>query len=176
MEHHGFIHDMLDVKALILAVMSRVKYPVTAQQIFELSYQDDCLSYFDVQEAIPQMVETGHLAHDRGDRFVITDKGKDAAELMDSSVAYPVLQRAIQAVNHFNAEEKRKGYIQARAVQQENGEYVAELILNDPEGQLMRMELMAPNQRQAIRLANAFEACADPLYQTIMDVLMEEME
>ena len=61
MERHGFIQDILDVKILILYVMSLVQDPVSAQTIYELSYQDERLSYFDVQEAIPQMVESGHL-------------------------------------------------------------------------------------------------------------------
>ena len=56
METHGFIHSMLDVKVLILYVMARAAYPADAQKIYELCYQDDCLSYFDVQEALPQMV------------------------------------------------------------------------------------------------------------------------
>ena len=44
MQRLGFIHDMLDVKVLILFVMARVSYPVNIQQIYELCYQDDCLS------------------------------------------------------------------------------------------------------------------------------------
>ena len=61
MQRLGFIHDMLDVKVLILFVMSKVSYPVTCQEIYELCYQDDCLSYFDVCTAIDEMVKTGHL-------------------------------------------------------------------------------------------------------------------
>lgn len=61
MERHGFIRDILDVKLLILYVMSLIEEPASAQTIYELCYQDERLSYFDVQEAIPQMVETGHL-------------------------------------------------------------------------------------------------------------------
>ena len=53
MERHGFVHDMLDVKVLILYIMARVAYPVDLQKIYELSYQDDGLSYFDVAEAVP---------------------------------------------------------------------------------------------------------------------------
>ena len=36
MQRLGFIHDMLDVKVLILFVMSKVSYPVNVQQIYEL--------------------------------------------------------------------------------------------------------------------------------------------
>ena len=68
MERRGFIHDILDVKILILYVMSLVEEPISAQTIYELCYQDDCLSYFDVQEAIPQMVRSGHLVEEEFDR------------------------------------------------------------------------------------------------------------
>lgn len=176
MEHHGFIQDMLDVKVLILAVMSRVKYPVTGQQIYELCYQDDRLTYFDVQEAIPQMVQTGHLEQERENRFRISEKGREAAAVTEDSVAYPVLQRAIQAVEQFNTEEKRQGYIKTETLTGENGECAAALTLRDAGGQLLRMELMAPNERQARRLERAFAQCAEPLYQTIMEILLEEAE
>ena len=56
MEQHGFIHDMLDVKVLILYIMSRVQYPVNVDKVYELAYQDDCVSYFDVAQALPEMV------------------------------------------------------------------------------------------------------------------------
>ena len=61
MEQHGFIQDMLDVKVLILFVMAKLSYPVSLQKIYELCYQDDKLSYFDVSVAVPQMVQSGHL-------------------------------------------------------------------------------------------------------------------
>ena len=76
MQRLGFIHDMLDVKVLILFVMARVNYPVTSNEIYELCYQDDCLSYFDVCTAIPEMVKSGHLKEQEEQKYVITEKGK----------------------------------------------------------------------------------------------------
>ena len=57
---------MMDVKVLILFVMARVNYPVNMQQIYELCYQDDCLSYFDVCTAIPEMVKSGDVYKRQG--------------------------------------------------------------------------------------------------------------
>ena len=81
MQRLGFIHDMMDVKVLILYVMTRVNYPVTVQQIYELCYQDDCLSYFDVCTAVPEMVESLHLRALENDCYEITEKGKEAGAL-----------------------------------------------------------------------------------------------
>ena len=80
MQQHGFIHDMLDVKVLILFVASKALYPLSLQKIYELCFQDDCLSYFDVSVAVPQMVESGHLEKTGEDEYVITDKGRERAQ------------------------------------------------------------------------------------------------
>ena len=36
MERRGYMHDILDVKVLILYVLARVETPVTPQTIYEL--------------------------------------------------------------------------------------------------------------------------------------------
>ena len=87
MQRLGFIHDMLDVKVLILFVTARVHYPVTCQEAYELCYQDECLSYFDVCTAVPEMVKSGHLKEAENDCYEITEKGKTDGSLMEDSIA-----------------------------------------------------------------------------------------
>ena len=174
MEAHGFIRDMLDVKVLILFVASRARYPMSLQKIYELCYQDDCLSYFDLSLAVPEMVETGHLAEIEKDRFVITDKGRETEEVTEDAIAYPVMQRAKAAVERFNNEEKRDGTMQTAIEQRESGDYAVTMALSDEAGELMKLELMAPTQQQARALVKAFRARADRVYQTVMGLLLEK--
>ena len=102
MRRLGFIHDMMDVKVLILFVMSRINYPVTNGEIYELCYQDDCLSYFDVCTAVPEMVKSGHLKEVEAEKYAITDKGKADGSLTEDSIAFTVKQRAENAVAKYN--------------------------------------------------------------------------
>ena len=81
MQRLGFIHDMMDVKVLILYVAARSGYPLTMQEMYELCYQDECLSYFDICTALPEMVTSGHLRLTEDEKYEITEKGKEAAEL-----------------------------------------------------------------------------------------------
>lgn len=42
-------------------------------------------------EAVPQMIESGHLERvDGGACYVITEKGREAGSVTEDSVAYPV--------------------------------------------------------------------------------------
>ena len=91
----AFIRDMLDVKLLILFVASKAAYPMSLQKIYELCFQDDRLSYFDLSVAVPQMVDSGHLAEIEKDRFVITQKGREAEAVTEDGIAYPVMQRQL---------------------------------------------------------------------------------
>ena len=170
MERHGFIHDIMDVKVLILYVMNRVIYPVDAQKIYELCLQDDCLSYFDVLQAIPQMVDSGHLAQTE-EGYVITEKGKEDAALTEDSVAFPVAQRAARAVERFNREVRRSALVRTEILEQSNGDYLAVMSLDDELGRLMTLELTATSSRQAMALNKAFEAKADKIFQLVIGQL-----
>ena len=176
MERHGFIHDMLDVKILILFIMNRVLYPVDAQKIYELAYQDDCLSYFDVCEAVPQMVKTGHLEQTEEQLYVITEKGRETCTATDDSLAYPVMQRAMAAVERFNREMRRDHYIHTEVIPRPDGDYSVVLGLDDEMGNLMTLELAAPPQRQGRILANAYRKKAEQLFHMIMTDLLDEVE
>ncbi len=170
----GFIQDMLDVKVLVLFIMARVIYPVDLQKIYELSYQDDRLSYFDLAQAVPQMVETGHLEEIEEGRFAITEKGREACAITEDSIAYPVMKRAQAAVDRFNRAVRRSSYVKTNIQQRESGDFSVLLTLNDEVSDLLRTELLAPTQKQAYRLANAFSEQAELIYRNIMDRLLSE--
>lgn len=174
MRRLGFIHDMLDVKVLILFVMSRVSYPVDVQQVYELCYQDDCLSYFDVCTALPEMVKSGHLKEDENNCYVITDKGKADGSLTEDSIAYTVKQRAENAVARFNRQIRRSSFVKTQIIPRENGDYSVLMSLDDEMGNLMTLELMAPDQRQAVRLGKLFERKAENVYNLTMAELLED--
>lgn len=176
MDRHGFIHDILDVKLLILYVMSLVEEPISAQMIYELCYQDDSLSYFDVQEAIPQMVDSGHLEKWGNDCYLITDKGRETEEITHDSVAFPVKQRAKEAVEKRNRTAKREQFIKTEIKRKENGDFAVIMGLDDLQGSLMKLELTMPSLQQARKLEQAYRDHAEAIYQSVMVGLLEKSE
>lgn len=173
MQPVGFIHDMMDVKVLILFVASRANYPMTTQQVYELCYQDDCLSYFDICTALPEMVTSGHLEKVDEEHYVITEKGRQDGALTADSIAFTVKQRAENAVVGFNRQLRRSSRIKSRVIPRDNGESSVIMTLDDETGTLMTLELMAPDQRQGVRLGKFFEKKADIIYNLIMNELLE---
>ena len=173
MQRLGFIHDMLDVKVLILFVTARANYPMSVQEIYETCYVDDCLSYFDVCTAIPEMVTSGHLRESEEGKFVITEKGREDGQTTADSIAFTVRQKAENLINRYNRQIKRSSYVKTQIIPREGGEYSVIMTLDDEVSNLMTLELVAPDQRQAVRLARLFEKKAENVYNLTMTELLD---
>ena len=177
MKKLGFIHDMMDVKVLILYVTARTAYPLTVQELYELCYQDDCLSYFDVCTAVPELVQSGHLQTLPEERYEITEKGRQNVELTADTIAFTVKQRVENAVEKFNRQLRRQSFVTTQVLTDESGEISVTMTLKDEVGHLMTMSLMAPDHRQAHRLSKLMEQKAEEIYNlTMMELLDEEEE
>lgn len=174
MQRLGFIHDMMDVKVLILYVAARSNYPMTMQEIYELCYQDECLSYFDVCTAVPEMVKSGHLQEVEAERYQITEKGRRDGELTADSIAFTVKQRAENAVARYNRQIRRSSFVKTQIIPRENGDFSVVMALDDEMGNLMTLELVAPDQRQAVRLRKLFEKKAEAVYNLTMAELLDD--
>lgn len=174
MQRLGFIHDMMDVKVLVLFVTARSNYPLTSQEIYELCYQDDCLSYFDVCTAIPELVASGHLEQVEDEKYVITEKGREAGSLTEDSVAFTVKQRAENAVARFNRQIRRSSFVKTQVIPRDSGDFSVVMSLDDEMGNLMTLELVAPDQRQAVRLSRLFEKKAEDVYNLTMTELLDD--
>ena len=173
MQRLGFIHDMMDVKVLILYVAARSSYPMTAQEVYELCYQDECLSYFDVCTALPEMVASGHMQQLDEERYEITEKGRADGKLTEDSIAFTVKQKAENAVSRFNRQLRRRSFVKSQIIPRDNGDFSVVMALDDEMGNLMTLELLAPNQRQAVRLSKLFEKKAEILYNLTMTELLD---
>ena len=174
MQRLGFIHDMMDVKVLILYVTARSNYPMTSQEIYEVCYQDDCLSYFDVCTALPEMVRSGHLKELDNENYEITEKGRADGSLTEDSIAFTVKQRADNAVARFNRQIRRSSFVKTQIIPRDSGDFSVVMALDDEFGNLMTLELLAPNQRQAVRLGKLFEKKAEAVYNLTMAELLDE--
>ncbi len=175
MERHGYIHDLLDVKVLILFVLARLETAVNAQTIYELCYQDDLLSYFDVCQALPEMVRTGHLEETGEERYLITDKGREGEKHTHDSLAFTVRQRAQLAIDRYHHKLRREHLLRTDIRKEENG-FVVEMALDDPQGCIMKLELAAPTLRQARKLETSYRKNAETVYQSVLIGLLEETD
>ena len=91
-------------------------------------------------------------------------------------IAFTVKQRAENAVARFNRQIRRSSMVKTQVIPRSSGDASLIVTLNDELSTRMTLELSAPNQRQAVRLAKLFEKKADMIYNLIMMELLDEEE
>ena len=107
---------------------------------------------------------------------MITDKGRETEEITQDAIAFPVKQRAKNAVEHWNRKTKRHQFLRTEIRKRESGDYMVVMGLDDYDGPLMNLELTAPNLQQARKLEAAYRKNAEAVYQSVMVGLLDEAE
>ena len=94
--------------------------------------------------------------------------------MTEDSIAFTVKQKAENAVSRFNRQIRRSSFVKTQIIPRETGDFSVVMALDDEFGNLMTLELVAPNQRQAVRLGKLFEKKAEAVYNLTMAELLDD--
>lgn len=168
----GFIHDKLDIKLLVLYIMDRVAAPIDFASLTDLALCDGGVDYFRFAEAAAELLESGHLTRD-GELYAITDKGRRTCDAGESSLSHVIRRRCDQRLAPLNQALKRKAQIRTELRPRADG-YDVCLMMDDDQGSLFSLTLLAPSREDGQRIADHFLQYPDRIYNGILGVLLPE--
>ena len=163
----GFIHDKLDIKFLVLYLMARVAGPVDFATLADLTFCDDGVEYFDFAESVAELVATEHLTLEDG-YYSITEKGQRNGKICESSLAFSVRRKCDRNLARVNGVLRRDAQVRSEILPREDGGVTLRLILDDDKGNIMTLDMLAPDEAQGQLLADAFLANPDRLYNSLL--------
>ena len=174
MARFGFIHDKLDIKLLVLYIMDRVAAPIDFATLTDLALCDSGVDYFQFAEAAAELLESGHLTQD-GEFYAVTGKGQRACAAGESSLSPVIRRRCDQRLAPLNQALKRKAQVRAE-LRPQSGGYDVCLMMDDDQGSLFSLTLLAPSQEDGQRIADQFLRHPDRIYNGILGVLLPEQD
>ena len=169
----GFIHDKIDIKILILFILSRLAEPIDLNSLSELTTQcDDGISYFDFTDCVSELVDTAHIeVIDKGYR--ITDRGIEIGEITDSSLPYSVRVKAEKLSSKASEALRRDSMIRTSHTAKTRGGNIVKLSMSDGVSDVIRLELLAANEAQSLRIEDNFRKNAEAIYLKLIEMLTE---
>ncbi len=171
----GFIHEKVDIKILILFVLSRVPFPIDADTLANQTLIDDGISYFDFADCVKELVESGHISFEAG-KYSITEKGRDNIEITGDGLRYTVRRNAVKSLEKLSAEMNRASMIKTYKTLHRGGGYTVSLKMSDGVGEIISLELFAVNEKQAEEFENSFREKAETIYNSILAQLENKKE
>ena len=175
MANIGFIKSELDMKLLVLYIMSHAAEPITFFQLLEIAMCDAGVDYFSLTQAVTHMVETGQLEC-QDDRYSITEKGRRNSEICESSLPYSVRMHCDDSMVQLNKLLRQEAQIQSSVSRNPDDTYTLHLCLNDVNTPLLKLDLLVPSTQQAETMTKTFKADPAGLYLHLTHLLMKQEE
>lgn len=168
----GFIHEKLDIKILILFILSRLPACVEPETLQELCQCDGGVGYFDYSQCLSELIETGHVL-EQEDGYIISDKGRRNAEAVESSLPYSVRSKALKLIAPVEERLARAAMIKACHRNTELG-CTVELSMSDGKGEIIALRFVCADDAQAKLIERNFRRSAEDYYQRIAAMLSED--
>ncbi len=173
MERHGFIHEKLDIKILILFILARLPKAVDMDKLTELTMCDGGFSFFDYADCVAELRNTGHILESE-DGWVITQKGRENGAITESSLPYSVRIRAERNTAIVAQAQERAALITTQCELRPRGGSTVKLSMSDGVGPVLSMELLAGSDSEAETMQKTFQNNAEGIYLRIMNLLLEQ--
>ena len=171
MEEHGFIREKLDIKILILFVLSNLSGRIDPETLGELCLFDGGVGYFDYIECLDELTSNGLVSRDE-DGYVITEKGRSNVEAVANSLPYSVRSKALRLIDPVDERLRREAMITATH-KVENNVCTVSLSMSDSQGEIISMRFICADEDQAKRIKKRFRKEAEKIYEKIIDVFEE---
>lgn len=171
----GFIHEKLDIKLLILFVLSRLPKPVSFETLTDLVMVDDGFDYFEYTQCLDELVNSGNVDQ-KDTSYKITRMGSVNEDTVESGIPYSVRLKAENKARPLIEKMKRDALIGTSHERAKNGGTNVRLSLSDGLGEVVSMSVLVADEQQAGKIEENFRENAETIYQQLVTLLSKEAE
>ena len=173
----GFIKTPLEIMELLLYILARTDGGVTMAQLTDLALCDQGVDYFQFVDALSKLEERGHVQTGGDGLITITPKGRSSGKVTEEELPYSVRVRCDKNVAELNKQLQRARQVRSQVLERTDGSgFTARMILDDEGGNVMTLEMLAPDRAQAELLCQRFQDQPERIYNHILSQLLEEKE
>lgn len=170
----GGLRNRDDIRLLICYLLKSVDAPMTRQMLNEAMQEDGLANYFEVGQAIEELLKTGNITADILDEdevISVTAKGREAAELLQTSLPRTVREKAVNSAIRLTTRAKIERENKIEVKKEENGGYTITFTLFDRETELMKLSVYVSDSLQLEQVKQNFINDPVKVYSTIITSL-----
>lgn len=170
----GGLRNRDDIRLLVCYLLKSVDAPMTRQMLNEAMQEDGLANYFEVGQAIEELLKTGNITADILDEdevITVTPKGREAAELLQTSLPRTVREKAVNSAIRLTTRAKIERENRIEVKKEENGGYTITFTLFDRETELMKLSVYVSDSLQLEQVKQNFINDPVKVYSTIITSL-----
>ena len=173
----GGLRDRDDIRLLVCYTLKNVDVPMTKMMMNEILQQDGLANYFEVGEAIEDLLKTGSLITDIIDDdecIILTDKGRESVRMLQHNLPKTVREKAINSAIRLTTRARNEKENKIDVKKEENGGYTITFTMLDGESELMKLSVYVVDSAQLQQVRNNFMDDPIGVYSAILTSLTVE--
>ena len=162
-------------KLIILYTLGKVNFPMTNSQITNLMLSEDYTRYFQLQEILQNMIDSGLVkteVHNHTTYYSRTEKGAKTVEYFKGEIS-PEIRRDISNYLVLHSYEMRsESSCMADYYRSADMDYTVSCRVREGNTTLIEMKLSVPTEKAAQTLAENWKAKSQEDYAAVMNLFM----
>lgn len=170
----GGLRNRDDIRLLICYLLKSVDSPMTRQMLNEAMQEDGLANYFEVGQAIEELLKTANITADilgEDEVITVTQKGREAAEMLQTSLPKTVREKAINSAIRLITKARVERENKIEVTKEENGGYTITFTLFDKNTQFMKLSVYVVDSLQLEQVKQNFINDPVKVYSTIITSL-----
>lgn len=162
-------------KLIVLYMLDQVSFPLTTSQISEFILEQGYTSYFTLQKALSELVDSGLLVtestHNRT-LYHLTDDGKDAIHYFRNRISEELKNDIQLYLREKLLELKEDSSAKVDFWQKPNGEYQVRCRITEEGTDLIDLMLAIPTKQEASFIAGTWIQKSKEIYALLLSQLL----
>lgn len=168
----GGLNNSLDIKILICFLLIKVKEPLTKEQLTQILNDDSLANYFDVMNALSELIKSGQIICDCNNNLTVSKTGEDAMNTLLNTLPVTIKDRALISANKFILKNKKLSENKVEIKKAEDG-YTVKCKILDIGSDLLNIELFVGTLEQAKEVESKFLNEPSKIYKTVLEILTD---
>lgn len=170
----GGLRNRDDIRLLVCYLLKSIDAPMTRQMLNDAMQEDGLANFFEVGQAIEELLKTGNITADILDDeevISVTEKGREAAELLQTSLPKTVREKAVNSAIRLTTKAKIERENKIEVKKEEDGGYTITFTLFDRDTEMMKLSIYVVDSLQLETVKQNFINDPVKVYSSIITSL-----
>ncbi len=170
----GGLRSRDDIRLLVCYLLKSIDAPMTRQMLNDAMQEDGLANFFEVGQAIEELLKTGNITADILDDeevISVTEKGREAAELLQTSLPKTVREKAVNSAIRLTTRAKVERENKIEVKKEDGGGYTITFTLFDRDTEMMKLSIYVVDSLQLETVKQNFINDPVKVYSSIITSL-----
>lgn len=162
-----------DIRIFICYIIANTPSKLTSDDILNVMCEQDLANYFEINEAVSDLIKLGNISKDEDGNLTLEKGGKIIADNLGSRLPVTVCRRANSAVSWLLTRRRNAQENEVNIIPHNSG-YQVECRILDGDYELLKLVLYAPSKKFADDIRDNFLNCPEFIYRFVLARLTDD--